>query len=237
MNKKHYLKSLVITFALILMGWNAQAQYPEYSLFLNGVLPTGDLGTKVDVSSIPLNRSNICKGANAGLGVTFRAGMRLDLGFGDMTPYVEGGFLWNASTSDLRDGYEASTSVDGVRGSAPEYLNIPILIGAKYRYELTDVFKPFAEFGLGCNLLFISGSGYKDNEWYSFQPTGAFAWSIGAGSYFTDMVSLTIYYVGLGDHNMEFTSRSYVQDDGNALEKRHIGEFGIRLGFHLTPIR
>lgn len=241
MNKLNYFKTLCLASVLLFASFGVKAQQLETSIYLNGILPTGQLNDKVTPSyigeRIGMNREQIAMGAKAGMGGTLRCGIWFDLGFGELMPFVEASFLWNRSNADIRNAYD-SAFVDGVRPTAPAYFDLPMMLGFKYRYDLSPILRPFAEVAVGYDILFISGNGYDTDNvhfWYAYKPSGALSWMIGGGTYLGEYVSAGIYYMGMGDHRIDYTEKSSGRGDGstpNYQERRKIGELGLRIGFH-----
>ena len=244
MNKKHSFRTLGLAVAMLLGGLTAQAQQPETSIYINGILPVSQFNDPVELAPlgtfVPMDRDNIAMGATVGLGATARWGMWFDVGFGQLLPFAEASFLWNASKRSVRDMYDENTHNNEVQEipSAPVYFNVPILLGLKYRYPLTPMIRPFAEMSIGYDLLFISSNGYKKSgPWYSYKPSGELGWSIGAGTYLGEFVSVGLYYMGLGRHKIDYTNRCKANNPDPEIDnynpvKRRIGELGIRVGFH-----
>ena len=237
MNKKQTIKILCVAVAMLLSASAARAQETEISAYFNGTLPvaqfnnapTPSLTDPMTQAFRPMDRENIATGATAGLGVTLRAGVWFDMGFGELMPFAEGGFLWNNSKKSVRLTY------DDNRAKYPAYFNIPLYIGFKYRYDINDIIRPFAEVGIGYDILFITRSYGVDDRWYKFKPSGALAWEAGLGTYLGQNVSLGLYYQGLGSHRIEYTKTSTDRNDGSVpdyVSRRTLGELTLRLGFH-----
>ncbi len=248
MYKSNYFKCLCVAAALCFAGFGAQSQELEISAYFNGFLPVGEFNDDVELMQYgvftPINRTNIANGASAGLGVSVRAGIWLDVGSNNfLLPYVEGSFLWNSTKGKYRDIYDdnALNSTLQAVPTAPNYFNIPLMVGLKYRYDLTDIIRPFAEASLGYDLTFISKNGYHDVTYlgvenymeYSYKPSGAMAWSLGAGTYLGQNVSVGLYYLNMGSHRIEYTKKSYSGAEASyTVEKRKLGELALRIGFH-----
>lgn len=249
MNKSNYFKGLCVAMAMFFAGFGAQAQDLEFSGYFNGFLPVAEFNNAVELMPygefVPINRNSIANGAATGIGATIRVGMWLDVGASHwLQPYVEGSFLWNSTKTRYRDVYDNNPLNDILKAtpSVPNYFNIPILVGVKYRYDLTDIIRPFAEASIGFDMMFISSNGYDNVTYngvnnylhYSYKPTGSLAWSLGAGTYLGENVSVGLYYIDLGStHRIQYTSRSYNEDPSNLqVQKRHLGELALRIGFH-----
>ena len=110
MNKSKYFKSLCVGIALLCAGYTVKAQQIETSVFLNGTLPVAQFNNPVNLepfgSFVIMDRSQIGKGAAAGLGATARFGLWFDVGVGELQPYAEVGLLWNNSGSKIRKLYD-----------------------------------------------------------------------------------------------------------------------------------
>ena len=239
MNKRQNIKSLCLVAALLLSGICAQAQELEVSAYFNGVLPTGQFnngkgsdltsGDAFDHQFAPMNRENIGTGAAAGLGLTLRGGLWFDMGFGELMPYIEASFLWNSLKSSVREAY------DNAGAKYPSYYNVPMYLGFKYRYDINDILRPFAEIGFGYDFFFITKSDGRSDMWYKFKPSHAIGWEMGLGTYLGKNVSVGLYYIGLGTHKIAFTNKSsYRPVDNTAYitSPRSLGELALRIGFH-----
>lgn len=240
MIKYKHFKVLFIAVLFACTSAHAQTQEFVTSIYLNGVIPTGEFNDKVDIyhpltGDAFMDRTLIAKGAAAGLGGTVRGGFWFDIGFGQLQPFAEVSVIWNAVNKDLRGTYD-KTYKNEECPRAPAYINLPMMLGLQYRYDLTNIVRPFAELGIGYDVLFISGNGYKENKpWFSYKPGGKLCWMLGAGTYLGDYVSVGVIYQNYGSHRIDYTSKSSGREDGGTFdhtERRSIGEFGIRVGFH-----
>ena len=248
MSKRNYFKGLCVAIAMVFAGFGSQAQELEFSGYFNGFLPVAEFNNAVDLMPYgqftPINRTNIANGASAGIGASLRVGMWLDVGANHwLLPYVEGSFLWNSTKSKYRDIYDNNPLNDSLQAlpKVPNYFNIPLQVGLKYRYDLTDIIRPFAEASLGYDVMIIAGNGYKgvphngseNFMHYSYKINGALSWTFGAGTYLGENVTVGLYYIDLGKHRIEYTSRSYSGDEASySVEQRHLGELALRIGFH-----
>ena len=247
MHKNNYLKGLCIAVAMLCAGFGARAQQQfETSVYLNGIFPVGQFANSHIYEThplgtfVPMDRTTVATSASAGLAGSARFGMWFDVGFGQLLPYVEAGFLWNSTKRAVRDVYDANDLNDSAKAipNTPTYFNIPIMLGLKYRYDITPIIRPFVELGIGYDLMFITSNGYPKNSeikdmWYAYKPSGNLCWSIGAGTYFGEYVSVGLYYMGLGNHRITYSGKATASmgDDFTA-QKRSIGELGLRVGFH-----
>lgn len=246
MNKGNFFKTLCLSAAMAFCGINANAQL-EQSVFLNGNLPTAEFNDAVSVTPAnavingftPMNRIDAGTNADPGFGMGYRLNYSFDVGFGEVAPYLNADFQWNQIKGKVRDEYT------NARCRAPQYFNIPIMLGVQYRYTLTDIFKLFGELGLGYDVFMITSSGWKGDAplpFYKYNVGGAMCWQIGAGSFFGSHVSAGLHYYGLGKHTIEFNKNAAntdivdgnnnVIDDGTQVVQRNLGSLMLRIGFH-----
>ena len=247
-----YMKKAVNILCLALftlgIGTSAQAQFRQ-SIFLNGNLPTGSFASDINTdriqlvtgSNVPLGYTEIGKDASIGFGAGYRASYRFDVGMGMVAPFAQADFYWNTISGDLSEEYTQARAK-----STPTYFNIPIQVGVSYLYdELWNDITPYAEFGLGADLMFITQEGpFTINQIeygkYNYNPSTAFSFSIGLGAYFGNHVSAGLYYYGFGKHTIEYTNGTV--ENLNAPERaayesgdvqtRTAGSLALRIGFH-----
>lgn len=263
MKKANIFKTLAVAALFLFSGFTANAQF-EFSLYFVGGLPTGDLNTKVpqDANGVygnymgMLGKSYVMNESTALLGAGFRFGYHIGINnseYGEIAPFVEFAGLWNRPKSGIRDQFDIA------QNDYPHYINIPIYIGAQYRYPVTDIIKPFAEFGIGYDLLFITSEYGKDpsglikRDDYQYSTSGSFSWQLGLGCYFSNYVSVGLYYYGLGSHKIDYKNfkvdeltgiinndgdgthiynRLALNEDLNTNAIRKYGMFALRLNFH-----
>ena len=241
---KSIVKVMCLAAVMMLAGSHAQAQFRQ-SIFLNGALPTGQFAKHVSTDrgvmngQVPLCREEIGKDATAGFGLGYRISYRFDVGMGEVAPFAQADFFWNFIGNDWSDKYIQA------KGKAPNYFNIPVLVGVSYLYdELWNDITPYAEFGVGADMFIIGSEKFValDNKTYtySYNPTVALSWMVGAGAYFGRHVSAGLYYYGLGKHVVSYTKKTYnsfdalkkEEIDKGAVPTRTVGELAIRIGFH-----
>lgn len=236
--KKHNTITLLCLAALLLVGGmksHAQLQTGfEQSVYLNGSLPLGTMSNVPDgMSDDPwlLGIEGVGTNATLGFGAGYRAAYHFDVGFGQMAPFVNVDFLWNQVRSDMR---EHNTILNN---KSCNYFNIPLFLGLAYYYDGIDLFTPFAEAGLGYDLLFITPEGNKESGlYYKYNVKNVLAWQVGAGCYFGTHVSASLHYYGLGRHfvsyNMEKSQFGTEPLPDNTRRPISMGQLLLRVGFH-----
>lgn len=251
MKKFYSIKALCVTMLLMICGFSAQAQL-ENSVYLNAGIPTQQFNDAFDydpisgVASPLLGKDNIGKGATLGLGLGYRCTYRFDIGYGEVSPFLNVDFMWN----QIKGSYRDSLSVASAR--IPKYFNIPIMLGINYSYQLTDIIKVFGEFGVGSDLFFVTSEGWKNNDakpFCKYDTKTALCWQIGGGAYFGSHVSASLHYYGLGKHAFTYDKKSHFENmtleeieqdraglgtgyEFNKPELRSIGTLMLRIGFH-----
>lgn len=238
MDKHQSIKILSVIALFLATSFASKAQLTQ-SFFLNGTLPTNEFNNSIYISEedLPMGREHIGKGATVGLGFTYRAGYRFDIGFGEVTPFAEVSLFWNRIKSDSRDIYDKQRCTD------PHYFNIPISAGVNYRYMLTDMVTIYGEFGLGYDILSITREGWKGgsddptkNFDYRYNSGNALCWQLGAGVFLGNYVSVGITYNGLGKHLIDYNTSKSIGVGSNPNEEtvhRRLGLLALRIGFHL----
>ena len=256
MRKSNTFKTLVVLAVSVFAGFSAKAQltHLEQSIYLNFNIPTAQFNDDVAVNAlngqIPMTRFNAGKDAIFGFGLGYRVSYRFDVGFGEGSPYLHGDFQWNRISGDMRESY-----MNAGDGSAPNYFNIPIYVGVNYRYQLTDIFTPFAEFGIGPDFFMItkeSGSltvpadavtGTPEHTYdfkLRYQTTTNVAFQLGLGCYFGQHVSASLHYNGYGKHAIKYkgndtpTEMALALTEGSSTQTqtRSVGMLSLRIGFH-----
>lgn len=243
--KSNIIKVLCLTAVLFSAGINSQAQYRHFrqSVYLNGVLPTGQFGGSIDAThtSVPLTFEQVGKSAVIGFGAGYRANYRFDIGLGEVAPFIGVDLFWNRINGKLQDQYRDSLM------TAPTYLNIPLMAGISYCYdELNTRFPiiPFGEFAVGADMMLITreGTTVKNDpaNYFAYKPSFDVAWMLGAGVYLGNYVSVGAYYYGLGKHTVDYTSRTIKEnavarlqvENSTNRETRSVGSVALRIGFH-----
>ena len=263
MKKTNIFKTLVLGAAFCFAGITANAQF-EFGLSLTGGLSTGDMAkdmvthTYHDGSVVYGNahalmgKQYVTNDASGMLGFAFRFGYRIPINnseYGEVLPYVEINGFWNRPSKKIREQYDNTADY-----KYPQYINAPIFVGAQYRYPITDIIKPYVEFGIGYDVFLISnefGAGVYDD--YKYKVKGGLAGNVGLGCFFSDWVSVGVYYYGLGTHKVSYKESSSVSTDpllpavinessdefkirtSNNPVTHSFGTVALRLNFHFGP--
>ena len=240
---KSIVKVLGLTAIMALAGSHVQAQFRQ-SIFLNGNLPSGGWAKDIGASNVPLGYTEVGKDAIIGFGLGYRVSYRFDVGMGEVAPFVQADAYWNMISKTWRKKYLDANA------SAPSYINVPIMAGVSYLYdELWNDITPYAEFGIGADMMFITGEGAGkingvEYKRFAYKPSTSLSWMLGLVAYFGRHVSAGIYYYGMGTHTIDYTSSTLKNnmlaktqmDTDRAInaprQTRSVGSFVLRLGFH-----
>lgn len=254
MKKTNIFKTLIIGAAFCFAGLTANAQF-EFGLSLTGGIPTGAMGKALPQSATGvygnaqglMGTQYLMNSSSMLLGGAFRFGYRIAIyngEYGEVLPYAELNFLWNRPKKAVREQYDKNDD------SYPHYINLPIYIGAQYRYPVTDIIKPYAEFGIGYDALLVTNEIGKNTDDYRYKTNGSISGNVGVGCFFSDWVSVGIYYYGFGLHKVKLKDNSIVspavwpcetaQQHAERLAQvtdpntRDYGTVALRLNFHFA---
>lgn len=255
MRKSSTIKSLCLAVAFVFSGFaaNAQLTHLEQSVFLNFNAPSPNFGGDLSnepFSGVPLTRFRAGSCAGFGFGLGYRITYRFDVGFGEISPYIHADANLNWVKSDIRDDFMTKAN----DGTAPKYINIPIFVGVNYRYQLDEIFTPFAEFGLGPDFFFITKEKGTVNTPINqldgttetigdfnlkYQSSSKFAFQLGLGCYFGEHVSVSFHYSGYGKRAIKYTAKTEIPEAlaeieaaDTGVQSKNVGLFSFRIGFH-----
>lgn len=213
--------------ALILCSSMSAFAQTHFGLRLGGALPMGDFAeAKVTKSSgvqkwAPIDEDGKYGGATFGFNIG--AFLKFDI------PSVEGlgviaslDFIYNEINSEIKDYFEEELKEEEI--TFPKYLNIPIMVGANYTYQLSNVIGIYGEAALGLNFRKItkmSVSWSFDDEYgehegeqeMTYDNASSFTFRIGGGFIFNDRFTVGIDYYALGS---EKAKGDFEGEDGNA---------------------
>lgn len=255
MRKSSTIKSLCLAVAFVFAGFTANAQltHLEQSVFLNFNAPSPGFGGELSnepFSGVPMTRFRAGSSAGLGLGLGYRITYRFDVGFGEISPYIHADVNLNWVKGDIRDDFMNNAN----DGSAPKYINVPIFVGVNYRYQLTEIFTPFAEFGFGPDFLFITKEKGTVNTAITqldgtietigdfnmkYTTSPKFSFQIGLGSFFGEHVSASLHYSGYGKRAIKYTDKTEIphalaeiEEANPGVQSKKAGLFSLRIGFH-----
>ena len=224
---------ILVIAAMLLIGFSANAQrhhrgsdrLGEFYFGFDAVAPLGEFNKAANPIEVPgrmvLDKENVGTSATLGVGLSFKYSFAFSIIDDQCSagPFVGIDVAWNNLDKSVRKVF-TDKSCD-----KPNYINLPIMIGANGRYYFNDIFGVSAEFGIGTDMLYITPQGWSDFK-YKYGSDFSLAWQVGAGVYFGRHVNVGVHYYSFGNHNT--TPRD--NDDGHSYEK-YLGALMFKLGF------
>lgn len=253
---KKQIKKIVLLIVAI-FGVNCVNAQKDFSYHLGILFPQGKFADSRDDGNVAWGYET----DRAGAGFGFNFGMKLRFEY----PSIKGlgiiataDFFYNTPNDDIqdwKDDIEESWDADEFSLKAPKYINIPIMVGLNYEYEINDNTKFFGEGALGFNIgtltdfsLYASGTeeySYADYNWterkeYSYKTNLSFAFQFGAGFMFNNKYSLGVHYYLLGSQKIK--GEYLIRSTYDVLSDKDEGRFtfksinpsilAIRFGYH-----
>ena len=209
--------------------------------------------------NVPLGYQEIAKSAKLGVGAGYRASYRFDVGVGMVAPFAQADIYWNTISGDISDEYDKVRGDVPTYFNLPIQVGVSYLYDELWN-DITP-YGEFA-IGPDILFITSEGNCQYRDELnnvqhtlkYSYKPSTAFSLSFGLGAYFGKPVSAGLYYYYLGNHNLDYakatanalsqqpaplsdwpaTATSYSEYDYymDNPEKRSVGTFALRIGFH-----
>lgn len=219
--------SLVLLIALLMGGvMSVSAQQREHhgiSVHLGGILPVHQFDN-TPIYVVPGANSRHFDGHGA---ATFGASLGLkynyvfDFGLG---VFASADLMWNMMNKSVREVYNNASC------TKPMYVNVPIIVGANYITDFSDIVDVWGEAGIGCDLFMKTKEGWSNNT-ISYKMTAAFAAEVGAGVTFIDLISVGIHYYWLGRQSVKVDGVTY--DETYVIpNKMKVGQVAFKVGFH-----
>lgn len=226
---KKLVKVLMLAVVLFASG-NLFAQTNVY-LNLGGALPLGDFADSDDDKGCALINEKMDEG---GAGFGLNAGLKLKFGVGVKGLGVIATFdgIYNGLNSEMRDFFEdfedeLDEDADSYTFRKPKYINIPLMVGANYTYNINSKFGVYGEFASGFNVRLISDlfmeyeeeTSYGDYELsidYNYKPAVSFAYQMGAGIELANRITIGMSYYNLGKAKVEGKIKEKVSYDGDS---------------------
>ena len=175
-------------------------------------IPTGDFA--YDNIGNPFNGAG---GARTGFNIGATYAYKLpnnNLGL-----FMSADLFYNSLSNDAKDIYEASLRGQNNLNSNLDvsyyrYINIPVILGLRYNYPLTDDISLFGDVGLGANHMRMTDMTiiYRGDEaLITFDPATKLAINIQAGIRYNEKYTLGLSYLSLGSYEID----SQATEDGD----------------------
>lgn len=249
MNKKFLLIAVLM---LSSIGMFAQAQFSLYAggAFPMGKFKQGELKDKYPAKWALMDE----KGDKGFAGIGFNVGLDVLLPISAVDGLgitIGADYFYNSYNSELKDYFSDLTDdldeqFDSYTLKKPRVMNVPIMVGARYLYEVSDMFGVFGEAGIGANWRKITSykvTGDIDDSDMStemllkYDSSVTFAFKLGVGIMLAQHFSIGLDYYNLGGAKVKGKYTEKVDDEesdpvkfkGKALK---CSEFVVRLGYH-----
>ena len=257
MKIKKMLFAAFLTAALL--GGNLLFAQSSSYLNLGLNIPLGSFGNKDNTCAL-FDASSTQGGANLGanLGFKFINDTKLE-GLGIMFS-IEG--MYNVLHKDINVESYLHTAIPEVIGlnvkiNNPRYINMPILFGLNYNYDISRAMGIYAEGGVGINARFLvpckmnaTGEvlGIKTDYSYEYHytPKIAFAFQFGGGIVLKKALTLGVHYYNLGTSIVSGYTNSHIKVSSSSQSFTETKDFSydegeglstsmliVRLGIHL----
>lgn len=247
------MKSLKIFVAALILAATispfsvANAQNLSYALNVNVGMPLGNFANCSSIDNMALlfsaNRDGKQPseaGMGVGLGIDFKVSYNLS---NSLSLFGQLGVVVNnlgQSALDSIDYYHTYTMLgDANVITSPTMFSFPLLVGARYDWNLVNNFGLFAEVGLGLNFRTMTNMELKSQypsttpieaetgramfaitDTYKAKLSTSFAFELGAGVNLTNHISLGLYYINLGSAEVKYDVErtiDYLSGDSRSL--------------------
>lgn len=246
---------------IVILGTNCVKAQTDFSIHLGGALPLGSYAESQDTPNSLQNGDYVIawntktNKAGAALGLNLGAKLSFNL------PTIKGlgviattDFFFNPSNKEASDCFEdywmilmENFNVKNYDINIPKYINIPIMLGLNYEYNIKDNVKIWGEGGVGLNIGIITDLIMEASEYdyeflakinYDNQYTLGF--QLGAGVLLSEQLSIGLHYYNLGSQRIEgimkYTSTSDYGVEGDrvrgSLDRINPNMLTLRLGYH-----
>lgn len=245
------LFTLIIAATLMFVGSQLLAQTNVY-LNLSGALPTGDFADGDEDEWGLITEDN-----EGGAGFGFNVGVKFNIatGVNGLRALISVDGIYNGLNSDLRDAFEDAIEEgeDNYKDfylKTPKYINIPLMAGVNYTYNINNKFGLFAEAGLGPDLHIVTKyESYYENDYRKvtytreYEPKVTLAYQFGAGIELSKRVTIGVNFYNLGSAKVKYEWKNKVKytngnspvsdDDKDSLKRITPTILMLRVGFKL----
>ena len=247
------MKKLIAILAIVFCTSAAFAQL-QYSAHIAGNMPLGDFGRSSGDTWSCLNGGRYAIEGNAAFGFGVGAKVKYSFEIEDLAVDALGAI----ATVDMfynfvDDDFSYFQKEDHYSIDAPQYINIPIMVGANYKMDMTSSIALYFEAALGLNIRIIGdyeAHGYDNDcvfsdlaEYYKvtreYDPSCSFAFQLGVGAVFLNKFSAGLHYYYLGGAQVHYdyykTYPFYDDNHWNSVKtsnKLKTNMLVLRLGYH-----
>ena len=254
-------KRFLLIAVLMLASISAFAQ-AQFSVYAGGAFPMGNFKAGELKDKYPEKWALVNEKGNqgyAGIGFNIGADVLIPISAVDGLGITIGAdYFYNGYNSELKDFIsdfedQLDKEDDSYTLKKPRIMNIPVMGGVRYLYDVNDGFGLFAEAGVGLNLRMITK--YKLEEEYEniygytiekeyeqkYDSSIDFSFKIGAGIMLADHLSIGLDYYSLGSSKVKAKwTNKYTYEDGSSDEtdgkfkskELSCSELVLRIGYH-----
>lgn len=256
------MKKIVIAISILMMSISCGeifAQKDGFSLHLSGVFPNGDFGD-VGYTSTSITSIGGAASTGFGLGVKYQHSISL---VKNLRAMFEADIMYNPLQGEMKDAikeyilpYDLQVLSSSV--SISKYLNIPLMAGLNYSFDLAEKIKLYGELGVGLNVRLITKTSaeyeYECHYWdwdsetgeettrivkekeedkYKFNQAVSFAYQVGVGVLLYEKLSVGLNYYNLGSAKVKGThTSSSGRDDINDEISISTSMLTLKVGYH-----
>lgn len=197
------------TILTLMLALAAYAGAQEFTLYGEGFIPTGRFAKSTqflesDGSYYPVcaitEGNNFLGGGGNGWGAGFQVATSMG-GIRCMDWIIDCGFRMGWVNGDLQeyfDNYAHSFGYEEIT-QAPKYYNIPLMIGPRATFDLTDNIGIFGSLQLGANIRIISDAIYTPSLFVDYETACTLAFRAAIGLLFFDHLRIEANWSWLGD--------------------------------------
>lgn len=258
---KRIFRSVVVLAVIAILGMNCVIAQTKFSLHIGGSFPLGSYADCQDSPNSLQNGDYIIAWntktdkAGAALGLNLGAKLRFNL------PAIKGlgviattDLFFNPSNKEARDFSEdywmivcENLNVKNYDINIPKYINVPIMLGLNYEYNIKDYVKIWGEGAGGLNIGIITDLIMEASEYdyrfvseINYDNQYTFAFQLGAGVLISEQLSVGLHYYNLGSQRIEGLMKYTSISDYGAQSERARGAFDrinpnmltLRFGYH-----
>ena len=215
--KKSILVKLTMIAMLFAFGINCATAQTKFSVHAGLASPLGSFADSRAANNQMawLNRTD-----RAGAGMGFNLGMKMHFpiqSIKGLSVVATADFFYNGPNSDVKDWRDdvvddmlTNENLDDFTVTLPKYINVPIMVGANYKYRVSKTAQLWGEGTLGLNIGKITAlsinavdGNSEGNLKRSYTSNTSFAFQIGAGVILSKKFSIGVHYYALGGQKVE----------------------------------
>ena len=205
------MKKIAKTMIVAVLLFASSQLFAQTDVYLNlgGAIPTGDFADG-DETGFGLVSGDFTEGG-AGMGFTAGLKFKFNTGLKGLGVILSLDGIYNGLNADVRDLFEEAENeleedYNDFSLKTPKYLNVPLMVGANYTYDINSKIGVYGEAGLGCNFRYITNFGMEVKEAgnkasivYEYAPTFSFAYQLGAGIEINEKITVGASFYNLGN--------------------------------------